>query len=122
MARRRGIFDFDSLTPRLQRLLPQLDAAVGEIFDAMALQAESQMRAQATWTDRTGNARNGLMADHVAETMVRHTLVLYHSMPYGVYLEVRWSGRYGVIGPVMLETADHLNQLLALAFARVMRG
>lgn len=122
VAKRRGIFTFDSLTPALQRMLPRLDAAVNEIFDAMALRAESSMRAQAQWTDRTGNARNGLMAEHVSVPMVSHALVLYHSMPYGVYLEVRWSGKYAVIGPVMLETSTQLNQLLSVAFARAMRG
>lgn len=122
MAKSKSIFKFDNLSPRLKMLMPKLDAAVNEIFDYAALQAESDMRTRASWQDRTGNARAGLMAEHESIPMVRHTLILYHSMPYGIYLEVRWSGKYAVIGPVMLSTSDRLNELLALAFAKAMRG
>lgn len=62
--------------------------------------AEQYMRSNATWTDRTGAARNGLRAK-VVTSSDKVALVLYHSVPYGVFLEVRWSGKYAIIEPAM---------------------
>jgi hypothetical protein len=118
---KRGVFQFDTLTPALKRLLPQVDAAVDLVFDHAEASAASRMRTGARWTDRTGNARNGLMALHQAEPMVRHTLVMYHSMPYGVWLEVRWSGRYAIIGPTMRDEAVEIAKNLVSAINRATR-
>lgn len=112
---RKGIFTYDSLTPNMRRLLPAIDAAVDLVFDSMEAVAESKMRNGATWTDRTGNARNGLTAKHESTPMVEHQLTLFHQMPYGFWLEVRWSGRYAIIGPVMLDIAPDITKRIAVA-------
>jgi hypothetical protein len=115
----RGGFNFkDSLSPSLQHLLPVIDAAVDIAFDAEAARAASMLRQNAPWTDRTGNARAGLKAIHESEPMVEHRLVLLHSMPYGIWLEVRWSGRYAVIGPTMPTIARDLVVMLAASIER----
>lgn len=111
----KGIFNYDTLTPNMRRLLPAIDAAVGLVFDHMESRAESKMRHGAPWTDQTGNARNGLMAKHEETPMVEHTLTLYHSMPYGFWLEVRFSGRYAIIGPVMLDIAPEITKNITVA-------
>lgn len=116
--RRKPIFDFDSLSPALKKLLPKVDAQVSAVFEYMESRAASMMRTNATWTDRTGNARNTLGAKHVATPMVRHQLILYHTMPYGIWLEVRWSGKYAVIGPTMIEISPDLSRLVAAAVYR----
>lgn len=108
---RKGVFDFDSLTPSLKKLLPRVDAAVDLVFEAYEPIAATYARDNAPWTDQTANARNGLMAKHNAQPMVEHSLVIYHTMPYGIWLEVRWSGRYAIIGPTMF----HIAPLLAVA-------
>jgi len=61
-----------------------------------APQIESFMKSEAPWTDRTGAARSGLRAtvQNRGDTVA---IVLSHSVPYGVFLEVRWGGKYGVI-------------------------
>jgi hypothetical protein len=107
---KRGVFDFDSLTPNLKRLLPVVDAAVDLAFDTYEPIAETWMRDNAKWTDRTTNARNGLFAKHISDPMVEHQLVLYHTMPYGLWLEVRWSGKYAIIGPGMFHIAPLLTE------------
>lgn len=109
------VFDFDSLSPNLKRLLPVVDAAVDLTFEHFEAVAETRMRQNAPWTDRTGNARNGLMAKHDATPMVKHELTLYHSIPYGFWLEVRWSGRYAIIGPTMFDLAPDLTRALTIA-------
>lgn len=113
MARRRGVFDFDSLTPNLKRLLPQVDAGVDLAMTYMRARMESYARTNAPWTDRTSNARNGLFVAHQKVPMVYHRLVTYHTMHYGLWLEIRWSGRYAIIGPTML----HNSPGLAIAVA-----
>lgn len=118
VARKRGIFDFNTLSPSLQRLLPQVDAGVDLAFDFMKTYAESYARTNAPWTDRTGNARNGLFVDHQSTPMVFHQLVVYHTMPYGLWLEVRWSGRYAIIGPTMFNVAPQLAIVVAESVKR----
>lgn len=118
---KRGVFDFDTLSPALKRLLPVIDAAVDVTFDYLAPRAASQMRENAPWTDRTGNARNGLMAVHEKTPMVVHRLVLFHSMPYGIWLEVRWSGRYAIIGPTMFDMAPDVALTLGAAVQRAIK-
>lgn len=114
----RGIFNFDSLTPNLKRLLPKVDAAVDLVFDRYEAVAETHMRSNAPWHDNTGNARAGLFGNHEAEPMVQHTLTLYGTMPYTIWLEVRWSGKYAIIGPTMFELAPLMAADLAAAVNR----
>lgn len=119
---RRGVFDFDSLTPNLKRLLPAVDAAVDLVFDQWEPRMETAMRSGARWTDRTGNARNGLMAQHDREPMVLHSLTLYGAMPYSIWLEVRWSGKYAIIGPTMLEKTPQMAADITAAVSRAIRN
>lgn len=118
----KGVFDFDTLTPSLQQLLPKVDAAVDLVFDRYEATAESFSRTNAPWTDRTGNARQGLFTEHEAEHMVVHRLVVYGTMPYTYWLEVRWSGKYAIIGPTMVHIAPLLAADVAAAVNRAIRG
>jgi hypothetical protein len=115
-------FDFDSLSPRLKVLLPKIDAGVSIAFKATEARAESFARQNAPWTDRTGNARNGLFAKHDSVPMVEHRLTVYHTMPYGYWLELRWSGRYAIIGPTIINTAPELAQMVTAVVSREIRS
>lgn len=119
---RRGVFDFDSLSPGLQELLPRIDAAVDIAFDHAEPMTETYARTNAPWTDQTGNARNGLFAKHDSEPMVSHSLTVYHTMPYGYWLEVRWSGRYAIIGPTLVHMGQELAKMVAASIDRAMRS
>jgi len=121
MPSRRGVFDFDTLTPALKRLLPVIDSGVDLAFDAVQPMAESYARENAPWTDRTSNARNGLFATHDKVPMVVHRLIVYHTMPYGLWLEVRWSGRYAIIGPTLFHTAPQLAVITAESVRRAVQ-
>lgn len=118
---RRGVFKFDTLTPNLKRLLPAIDAGVDLAFDFMRDHAETYARTNAPWVDRTGNARAGLFAAHNKVPMVEHRLIVYHTMPYGLWLEVRWSGRYAIIGPTMFHIAPQLAVTVAEAADRAVK-
>lgn len=114
----RGVFVYDSLTPNLKRLLPRVDAAVDIVFDRYEAEAESYARTNAPWNDETGNARSGLFAQHDSEPMVVHSLTVYGTMPYTFWLEVRWSGKYAIIGPTLFEMAPRMAADLAAAVKR----
>jgi hypothetical protein len=116
---RKSFIEFDSLTPGLKALLPKIDAAVSLVFDMAEPEAETYARGNASWTDRTGNARAGLGAKHSGVPMRYHELVIYHSMNYGIWLEVRFSGRYAIIGPTMAHMSDVLAANIATAIHHV---
>jgi hypothetical protein len=115
---RKGTFDFDTLTPSLKQLLPRVDAAVDLVFDRYEPIAETYARTNAPWKDETGNARAGLFAQHDSEPMVRHSLTIYGTMPYTFWLEVRWSGKYAIIGPTMVDVAPRMAADIAAAVKR----
>ena len=66
----------------------------------MSPEVESYMKVNASWIDRTGNARIGLAARPFIEGD-SIGIVLYHQVPYGIYLEVRFAGRYAIIQPTI---------------------
>jgi hypothetical protein len=78
----------------------------------IAPRAQGWMRNNATWIDQTGNARNGLFAT-VQTATNEVAIVLYHSVPYGIWLEVRWSGRYAIINPAIQYWGPKYFALLA---------
>jgi hypothetical protein len=80
----------------------------------VAPQIQSDMRENAPWQDQTGNARNGLFTQvQVGTNQV--AIVLYHSVPYGIWLELRWSGKYAIITPSLAKWGPRFFALLAKA-------
>ena len=66
------------------------------IANDMALQMQEDAQASARWTDRTANARQGLTGR--AEIDGSSIIIwLYHTMDYGIWLEVSNSGNYAII-------------------------
>ena len=59
------------------------------------------MKANAPWTDRTGNARQALYTEvnEVVNSMVE--LIAGHGVEYGLWLEVRWAGRFAIVNPAL---------------------
>lgn len=80
-----------------------------------APEVENYMKGTAPWNDQTGNARSGLFARPYREGD-EVGIILGHSVPYGIFLETRWSGRYAVIQP----TIDHMGPVVMRNFERLM--
>jgi hypothetical protein len=97
----RLVITHDTLTPGLEEFPDVLDRALSRSMDFFTPQVEGYARSNAPWTDRTGNARNGLRATTEHSPGSRHAIVLSHSVPYGIWLEVRWDGRYAAIEPTI---------------------
>ena len=88
------------LIARINQFGPKVKRGMVAGANITKTQAISHMRSTAPWTDRTGNARSGLNAEvQVATNSV--ALVMFHSVPYGIYLETRWGGKYAVIRPAI---------------------
>lgn len=92
----------DTLTPNLQKLGAWTDKIVFATMRYHEPQAESYAKLNAPWTDRTTNARNGLIARSGRSGKV-HWLVLAHRVPYGIWLETRWAGKYAIIMPTLVD-------------------
>ena len=94
-------------------------AATVAFLQSVSGTAESDMKEQASWTDRTGNARNTLSARVAIQRLpggVVHILLkLAHGMEYGIWLELRWGGRYAIVGP----TAERYRPIIAAGIARI---
>lgn len=58
---------------------------------------ETYAKENASWVDRSGNARQTLHA--FVETLARNTVALYlaHGMDYGIWLEIANGGAYAII-------------------------
>lgn len=104
------------LTDKLNQFGPRIKRAMVAAAKVIEPQAIAYMRSNATWTDRSGNARAGLNVETEVSTN-RVTMYLYHQVPYGPWLELRWSGRYQIINPTIEVFAPKLIQLVSeLAF------
>lgn len=69
----------------------------------MSLQVEDYARINARWHDRTGNARASLtgLADNSNAGNDEWEIILYGGMPYSIWLETRWGGKYAIIRPTI---------------------
>jgi hypothetical protein len=88
-------------------------AGMAAFTKGFAAQVEDYAKTNAPWNDRTGDAREGLTA--VGEQrLVRYTITLYHTADYGIWLEVRWDGKYAIILPTLEAMGPALMQELAV--------
>ena len=81
-------------------LAPKILSAVYALFQFESRDLESYMRQNAPWQDQTGNARNGLSARPFQEG-TNVGIDLFHTVPYGIWLETRFSGAYAIIVPTI---------------------
>lgn len=96
------------ITARLGRAAAVSSEAVEQVLQYHEASGQNDMRQSAPWTDRTGNARQGLFAKAPGD----HSLVLYHTMPYGIFLEKRWDGKFRVIMPAVQRTGRKVMRTL----------
>lgn len=81
---------------RIASMRDRLRAAVIELMQTYGQRIQSAAQEGAPWTDRTGHARGGLStAVQPGGDVIK--LVLYHTATYGIWLEVRWGGRWSII-------------------------
>lgn len=94
-------FTKNSLTPGLQRLMPTLNRNIYQVLRFHQPSITAQAKTNAPWEDDTGNARNGLNAEVSVPRKYTYVLTLYGSVPYQLWLEVRFAGKYAIIMPTV---------------------
>ena len=115
------------LATAIERYGDRVLTTVAAIAQYVATEMQNEAKANAPWTDRTGNARTGLFGtsetDFAAKVV---TIYLSHAavIDYGVYLELGGgsdgspgSGKYAIIMKTMQNHYEPLMQMLREAFA-----
>lgn len=85
--------------------------AVYAVLEQQAPGVEAHMKQNAPWQDQSGAARAGLRAEAYdqGDSM---GIILYHQVPYGIWLEVKDSGRYAIIVPTIEIKGPEVMQAL----------
>lgn len=87
-----------ALGDKTQDYIDRKKAGVVMLMQNLAGHAEAGMKQGAPWTDRTGNARNGLNAG-VEVGQDKYIFYLAHGVEYGVSLELAHGGNYAIVRP-----------------------
>lgn len=92
----------------------KLETAVKALADYIATMLQNDMRKNAPWNDRTGNARTGLFS--VAEKASKDVVDIYlshgHTVEYGKWLELANGGRYAIIMPTIEKNLPTIKRML----------
>jgi hypothetical protein len=108
-----------ALTPALLEYQRRVMAAVMTLAQYFAQKMQDEARRNATWEDRTGNARSGLFA--IAEAAAGDLVTIYlshgHTVYYGVFLEICNGGRYAIILPTLQRNQVEIEHTLQRLFA-----
>lgn len=119
MSSGRVVLERDTISPRLDVMAPKFEAAMGALAQYSANDIQNYMRTNAPWSDRTSNARQGLFAQAFTEKL-SWVIVLAHSVPYGIWLEVRWDGRYAIINPTLLRKGPEVMRRVEMVLRELM--
>lgn len=111
-------WDDNTLYANLRTFNARADRAISAAISYHATRAVAYARQGAPWTDRTTNARNGLFARAERQAPV-YRIIVGHSVPYGVWLEVRWSGRYQIIRPTIDHEGPELMKTVSMMYGRM---
>jgi hypothetical protein len=94
--------------------IDRLIAASLALGQDLAGMLEKEMKQDAPWQDRTGNARKGLKGSSAIDDD-NITITVSHSVDYGVYLELANDGKYAILKP----TADKNRNAVYKAYERL---
>lgn len=94
----------DELARAIEQYGDRVLVAVTAVAGRLATVMQNDARANAPWTDRTGNARTGLFGTAERDA-ARKLVVIYLShgadIDYGKWLELAHGGKYAVIMPTI---------------------
>ena len=106
----------------LAELPTKSKAAILAIMTQEASKLEQYMKANRPWTDRTGAAKAGLIAQVSYENDDELQIYLSHSVYYGVYLEYAMEKRFAIIYPTILTQGPEVINAFNNAMSRLVRG
>lgn len=106
------------LAAAVDRYGDRVREAIAAVAQYAATEMQNQAKNDASWTDRTGNARTGIFGTSEAD-WANHVVTIYLShgavIDYGVWLELANTGRYAVIMRTMESRYDEvMNRIKAV--------
>jgi hypothetical protein len=104
---------YDTLSPRLAVFNVVVEQAIQQVIEHYAEEVQDYAQENAPWEDRTGAARDGLTAEY-QESGNTMAIVLYHTVDYGIWLEIRNSGEYAIIIPTIEHMGPRIMGALSL--------
>lgn len=93
-------YDDRELKHNIENYDEHLEDMLDFIVDYHAAKGQADMKINAPWTDRTSAARNGLFTV-VEKDGSTYRIIFSHSVSYGIWLEVKFSGRDAIIIPTI---------------------
>lgn len=90
----------NTLLPGIEGFSTRFNLKLKGFFEFQETKVQDYMRNNAPWKDRTANARQGLFAK-AFQAEGTHGIICYHTMPYGIWLEVKNNGEYAIIVPTI---------------------
>lgn len=115
-------FDNKELRANIKAVSDKVDSYIHGVFDYASDLTVAYAKTNAPWRDRTGAARAGLRTEAFWVPQKSHTLVLFHSVLYGIWLEVRFAGKYAIINPTIQVMGPKVMSLLQGLFRRLGTG
>lgn len=109
-------FTSDSISPNLKKMVPQLRRNVYQVLRFHQPGMVAYAKTNAPWKDDTGNARNGLNGEVQVLGRDEYALILFGSVKYQIWLEVRFAGKYAIIQP----TIRHYFPLVMASFTKLL--
>lgn len=100
---------------------PEWDEVALEAFNEATTRVEQAAKLNAPWKDRTGRARAGLTARSQADNG-DIVLTLFHTVEYGLWLEVIQNGNFATIMPTLEQYAPVIMREATQRVARARRG
>lgn len=97
----------DNIVNWVDRTTTDLEGELNKIAQEMVAYAQ----ANHPWQNQTGAAERGLQARVVRQSPTEWTIFLGHGddVDYGLWLEVRWGGKYAIILPTLQYFAPRLG-------------
>lgn len=100
---------------------PEYDDVARQAFEEAADDVKNAAQMDAPWDDRTGDARAGLDTK-VEMSNGEIVLTLFHTVEYGLWLEVIQNGRFATIMPTLESYAPRAFNLAEAKVAQARRG
>ena len=99
---------------------PHWDEVAYQSFLEAETQLENAARDNAIWEDRTGEARMGLTAETLKPYDGKVSMVLFHTVEYGIWLELIQNGRFAVLMKTLEEEGPRIiqNAMRRIYYAR----
>lgn len=111
-------FDGGELFANIRAIDRKMNRFIAATMQMHSRRAQSYAKRQAPWSDQTGNARGGLNASYEGGGS-SHRIVVAHAVSYGIWLEVRFSGRYAIINPTIAHEGPEVMRTLSSGFSAI---